>query len=511
MNLNLIKNEVWSRNEKFSETLEQSIDGEFLLPDYCPDIARILKCKGSAKILSKSLHASGITVTGTVMISLFYIDNTDSKVRCYQTMISFTKEIPFDIQIQNGAIDISCSLDYLNCRLSTPRKFDINGTASLRVTVSDNEVVTLLSNCQDKHMQLKTKELNHTKVIVSTEKSVSINEEIEANSTLSGISSVIYSEAVPVFHECRTVTGKAIVKGDLYLRILFEDTQGEMKTYETNIPVSQILDAVGVDENCMCDVTTELSSLEVRTRTGMDGECRSVNLSATVQIKLIVSKTSKETVVVDAYSTEYEIASETEQFNFSRRLQNLDETFSVSGKFDFSQAISKVIDTWCYVKYENCKTEQGRLTVNALLCCEILALTQDLTPIYLEKTFEFNQSFHLESEEESGVFLNPQMIVLASAYTLTGETAADVRCEVRLISQVYTRTPVITITQIKAEPEIRKEQDREISLVVYFAQSGETVWDIARKYNTSCAAITSSNHLKNEHIDQDQMLMIPII
>lgn len=511
MNLNLIKNEVCICNEKFSDTLEQSIDGEFLLPDYYPDIARILKCKGTAKILTKTSHASGVTVTGTVMISLFYIDHTDSKVRCYQTTVSFTKEVSADIQTENGKIEVSCCLDYLNCRLSTPRKFDIHGTVSIRVEIKENESIALLSTCDDKHMQLKTKQIDHTKEICSTERSVSLNEELEVTPSLSGISSVLYAEAAPVFLECRTVTGKSIVKGDLHLRILFDDVHGDIKTHETNVPFSQILDANGVDEYCDCDVSMDLSSLEVRTRTGMDGECRSINLSATVQIKLTVSKTTPEIIVVDAYSTEYEIVAEAQHHHFDRRLQNLDETFTVSERFDFPQAISKVIDTWCFIKYDNCKIEQGSITVNSLLCCEVLALTQDQTPIYLEKTFEFSQQFSLEDKDVADVLLDPQLIVLAEAYALTGETSAEIRCEIRLISPVYTRMPLIAITQIKADPEIKKEQDRDISLVVYFARCGESVWEIARKYNTSCAAITASNRLKEDHIEQDQMLMIPII
>ena len=58
----------------FSETVEQAIDTDFTLPDYCPDISRILKCRVTPRINSSSATGGMITIEGTAYICLIYAD-----------------------------------------------------------------------------------------------------------------------------------------------------------------------------------------------------------------------------------------------------------------------------------------------------------------------------------------------------------------------------------------------------------------------------------------------------
>lgn len=512
MSFDLTRSEVCIRKEVFSDTTEQSIEGEFLLPDYCPDIARILKCSGSAKILTKTVTSSGIMVGGTVTVTLLYLDHDDGRIRSYQTMTGFTKEIAAREPICDGDICVLCGVDYLNCRLITPRKFDIHGAVSIRVTVFCNESPQLPCASAEPHIQLKTEEISNTRVLSVTERSVTINQEIEATDSLAGIRNVLRSEATPIFRECRTVTGKAIVKGDLILRILFDDDRGQIKNYETTLAFSQIMDAAGAEEDCICDVKTELHALELRTRTGMDGECKSLSLSATVAIRMTVSRTKKETVITDAYSTQYEIIPEMGEFLLRERFQTLNESFAVSQRVDFPETVSEILDSHSEIRYQHCRMEEGMLIVTALMNCELLAINGEGSPLYLEKSFEFSQKFQLESDAENEPLeLDPQMFCLATAFTINGETGVDLRSEIQIFSPVFRLHSRTVLRNIGENSELKKEIDRNISLVVYFAHSGETVWDIARRYNTSSEAIRSSNALRQERLDNDQMLMIPVI
>ncbi len=71
----IIKTNVLVNDVLFNETAEQPIDVDFSLPDFCPDISKILKCRAVSRISSKSINGKNITVDGCVCITVLYCDD----------------------------------------------------------------------------------------------------------------------------------------------------------------------------------------------------------------------------------------------------------------------------------------------------------------------------------------------------------------------------------------------------------------------------------------------------
>lgn len=46
-------------------------------------------------------------------------------------------------------------------------------------------------------------------------------------------------------------------------------------------------------------------------------------------------------------------------------------------------------------------------------------------------------------------------------------------------------------------------------MTIYFAQEGESVWEIARRYNTTAEAITAENKLTGDAVETKCKLLIP--
>ena len=59
----------------FEGSAEQPVDLELSLPDYCPDVERILKCRICPGISSGSITGDRLDVDGNVTIRLYYLDS----------------------------------------------------------------------------------------------------------------------------------------------------------------------------------------------------------------------------------------------------------------------------------------------------------------------------------------------------------------------------------------------------------------------------------------------------
>ena len=98
-----------------------------------------------------------------------------------------------------------------------------------------------------------------------------------------------------------------ILKGEVLIKILYLGNleEGELETMEYSVPVSQIVDADGVDETSTCDTKMEVLGYQVQIRTDSSGE----DSLLAVDIKLaasVIAYTDTEIQIVDVYKRQAE-------------------------------------------------------------------------------------------------------------------------------------------------------------------------------------------------------------
>ena len=67
---------------------------------------------------------------------------------------------------------------------------------------------------------------------------------------------------------------------------------------------------------------------------------------------------------------------------------------------------------------------------------------------------------------------------------------------------------VINMSLDESKTTLKAEQ---AAVTLYFADEGEQIWDIAKRYHTSVGAILEENDLDAEIMTQGGMILIPLI
>ena len=70
-----LKTKVFTKEVVFTDSAEVAVDTDFIMPDYCPEISKILKCRSVARISSKSVSGRNITVDGVLTVTVIYSDS----------------------------------------------------------------------------------------------------------------------------------------------------------------------------------------------------------------------------------------------------------------------------------------------------------------------------------------------------------------------------------------------------------------------------------------------------
>ena len=137
----------------FDETSEQTVDADFGLPDYCPDIQKILKCRIEPHIDSKNIIADRIEIEGTAVVRIIYVDAIKMAVRCTEQSFPYSISSNLKTTPDNAVIQTDLKVSYLNCRALSPRRLNIHGAFNVCIKVIDRCTVRAVNHIKGNDVQ----------------------------------------------------------------------------------------------------------------------------------------------------------------------------------------------------------------------------------------------------------------------------------------------------------------------------------------------------------------------
>ncbi|MBR4282902.1 MAG: DUF3794 domain-containing protein, partial [Clostridia bacterium] len=249
------------------ELQEQPLEAEWTLPDYCSDIERVLKCRGDVRISTRRVAGKTAYIEGYTAINVIYTDS-EKKVCSYDQAIPFYREISLDSD-DVSFVEVEGVVDYLNCRATSPKRIEVKGAVGLKISIISLCSADIITNAIGEGLELDKKHQNITSVIGVFDKYMTVSDEVEIGEGATPIRSIISGKAVVCDVDVNPITNKTIVKGNVKVKMLYCTKNGSANTMEATLPFNQIIDTDGSDELCKCNLKTQVTSLDLRARTGV--------------------------------------------------------------------------------------------------------------------------------------------------------------------------------------------------------------------------------------------------
>ena len=127
-------------------------------------------------------------------------------------------------------------------------------------------------------------------------------------------------------------------------------------------------------------------------------------------------------------------------------------------------------------------------------------------PLLAERTFD--ASCQLELPEDCRI--NAKAVCPEEIQGTLGDRGIEVRFAVDFRIEAAEQVKKVCISAAKLDTEAVKDTAGAPSLVLRCMGKQETAWDLAKKYNTTIAAIFSANQLEGEEeLPREKLLLIP--
>lgn len=506
----ILKTNVYFNDTVFCDTTEQAIDVDFTLPDYCPDILKIFKCQAVPRISSKGINGKTVNIDGNVAITILYCDK-DGNFCSYDYQYPFSKSLEMPNECMGANLCAKIRTDYINCRAVTGRKVDIHGACGISIKVFKRKTADIISDYDDSNVELRRGVAPATVPMGYAEKYLLIEEEIGIGDTKPAIRNILRSDAVPCVKETKVINGKAVVKGELAVSVLYcPETAGNPQCVKGVIPFSQIIDVEGISDSCECETKSEIAFCEVKPRMSQSGENKSFSVTAKVLLTCEAYCANEIAVILDAFSRKFEAEIIRNKVCFEKITHNINELYNCKKNIKLDTNITSVIDTWANVSTVNAKFEKEDIIICGTVVAGMIICNEEGNAIYFEKPIDFEYKHQL-GRCLSSPHSEPQIEIKSCGYTISAADNIEIRIELSINAAVYERQELSLISDMSIDETKLCVKSKRCAMTIYFPNNNECVWDIARIYNASVEEIMRINELETEKLTAGKMILVPVM
>lgn len=492
----------------FQGSAEHAVDCDITLPEYLPDIVRILRCSAVPGVQSHQVTGDRISAECDCLVRVLYVCE-QGKIRCFEQTLHFSKQIELKAAEAASDLFVGAKTEYINYRVSGQRRFEVHGAVSVFARGNSKKKYELISGTEGGSVTARCESMEVCDLISLTERAFPVSETCETGSASGSIGAVIAAGASAVIDEVKVISNKLFLKAELIVRtVCTEEDTCEVMSFDNVISINQIIEAPEITEDCITDAQLSILSLDVRSRFDSAGNKNLLDVAATLNISAYGYQTRQITAVKDAYSTKYETRLTKAGIYVNSLEEKIEDSFLCRSAVDLSSAgMTKILNFSCSDITASFSVREDSAAVCGEVTADILYEDAKGEPAFAQRQIPYEYKRQLQANN-SILTCRPVCAVTASGFVLGESSQLDARIEIAVRGFVFRESEKSVVTDISVDKEKLKTL-KTASLTVYFADGGERLWDIAERYNTTVDAIMRDNRISDGIIDKKCKLLIP--
>lgn len=506
MDLKVVNKAVAVCETLFDDFDERPVDCDFVLPDYCPDIAAVLKCTLKPVIQQKQLSGDRLLVDGQAVIRVMYLDEGRKCVRCCEFSQPFTSTFAVPSMGPGACVRATAKTDYVNCRATSPRRLDVHGAFTVKLKITAEGGHNIVTNAKGNGLYTRCTPVSYTVPAASAEKTFTVSEVLDLGAGKPPAETLIRAEAVPILTDCKLLANKAILKGDILLKNLYASdvSAGNMEQVRHEIPFSQIVDVDGLNDEWQCEVFLDILSSDIHISVNQNGESCLLSVSIKIAAQIQCYRSGAAEVVTDAYSALCPLKLETARLDTRHLTAVRRETSVLKETFELPpDGVSEIVDVWCEATPLVQRCEEGKAYIDGRLLISMLARDPGGAVAYYERPADFTLEF-----EERCDSMTADLHVMEVEYAILGGKV-ELRLELDVVRCCYADDGCMAVTALAADEGAAFPKEKA-ALKICYAGAGESIWDIAKCCRTSMEAVMEENGLSGEVLSENTMLLVPL-
>ena len=478
---------------------ELGVDREILLADYDKPVFKIVKTIADHSITQKYINGNKLMIEGFFRITVFYQPPGGDKLTVISKKQPFRKQLDLSAAIHEPYFaKINGSLQYINTRAINSTRIAINGVYQFDVCLYCSEKTAVATAIDSKTSCADSEETVFFSLCGSGIKQFSSEDEIQIPADMDKILHITSKNGAMTIN---CYQDKVNVKGDIYADVVFT-TQGEedIKHIIKKFSYNQIIDIPGVTELSVAYADTDTLGFTVSQNT--DSSKINCIISAYIDVKAFTRQSV--ITVRDAFSKSFQYEKNIKMLQTDKNITSVNKTAICTVE---DTVAGEYIPVYSFVNVSQPETafSNGKNILRSKATVSVIVINR-------QKEYEcFTKSGEIVLD--TGKEINIANIYMLNCNVSEKEVSINSGImkavfSVDLTGFVLERNEFTVLDEYSENTDLSLSQP-ENALILYYADKGEKVFDIAMKYHTDVSAIIEENSLETKTMSESRMLFVP--
>ncbi len=470
-----------------------NIEKDYILPDSKPDIIKVQTENAQIYMIKKEKMENKVKIDGGVTLRVTYLTG-EGKNKVLKIEESFSEMVEIEGINESSFINENLQISNIKIDILNERKIHIRIDGLCEIKASKKENIEFIHKINPIHqLQTLNKKIKIKSYIGHGETKINLQEKLEVENLQENI------EVIKLDYQINNIEkkmsyNKVLVKADCSLKCLYITEAGSIYITKKEVPIMGFLDIENVEDNNECSIEFSLKNLVIAESTVESNPAINIEMEFNVTGDIYQNKE------IDILEDLYCLNSKT---NFSKQKVMIEDnennrimSYKVQQKI-LIEDINQIYDTECKI-------------VNYQIVGKYVEGDAKLTFLY--SSFENNSinkkeetiKFQLTLEEE-------KQEILVKATNIKANILPDSNVETEVEFEIYDTKQNNQEIELINNIEIEDSNDDDgYSMIIYFVKKDDSLWKIAKRFNSTISQITNINEITNEDkIQVGDKLYIP--
>jgi nucleoid-associated protein YgaU len=482
---------------------------EMIVPDALPDIQRIVDTDAIVFLRSKSTDAGKVSVTGVAAATVLYCPEGENGVRKIELEMPFTAATGGEEITQNTKVVSNVSVSSADASIVNPRKIVVRVDLMTDLSCYNDAELMISSGLDDDGdagIELQTDTLDITTTTGVREKTFVISDELTVPNTSPPVGDILKYRVSLMPDDTKVVGSKLILRGTAQTSLLYNPLGGgDMAKADFSTEFSQIVEL----ENAVGDGSFHIALMLTNAyldaeQSPHNPEGRVIVLEIHAVAQCVASEKKSISCISDMYSTKYKLEQATADYVFdSKKDSKASAVFH--GVMETPTPVSRVAALNVHAGPVT-HTQTNTTVLRAPLNISVIYVSDDGRTMSCVRQYDVEANAEVDPAAKCSATANCGKDI----YGVAVGNGIELRIPVDFSVTETTNRQLRSMTGLSYDETSPLDHSKSPSLVVYRAARGDSLWKLAKKYNSTSRLILNANGLDNdENVGAGQLLIIP--
>ncbi len=496
-------------NEKIGvEKTQIMLDGDIIVSDIRPDIETVLQRDAEIFIESVEVTDNRVNFAGKLNLQVLYLANTNQRaIHSMSTDVEINDFLVIDGVTKNTVVDFDANIVNVDYRLQNDRKISFNSIIEVKAVCQEKRSYDIIKNVDNlKSEQIKKDVIKISEKLDKYTDRILIKDEATIKNGSPNINEVLQTKIRISNKEVKVHNNQVLISGNLNITALYRGDVEEsiIEVIEHETPFNGAFEVDGIQDNIFADANLVIQDKYIQIRQDNDGEDRVLSFETSIGAEINLTKIEDREIISDVHMID-------NKANISKFILNFDKLVSRNKTQSTVKEIITISDdepsilqifgvnSKCFV--DDVALEEDKVVVEGVVENNILYIAEDdESPLYsVKESIPFSQVVETRGSRD---YMQHKVLtnIEHTSFNMINDREVDLRVTLGLGVEVENNETLEVIENIEFERLSVDDLNKFASITIYVVQKNDTLWDIAKKYNTTVDELKMINNIEDTDV-----------